>query len=406
MHSLRQIYKIGPGPSSSHTIGPKRSALLFLSEYPQVHHIKVTLFGSLSLTGKGHQTDSILMHTFAPIPTEIIFDRSFDPGHPNTLKIEGFTHDNQTLAHWTVHSVGGGDLVIPEYPKLIDQIHYYPENTLDEIKNILIASQSTLLDYIVAHEGHDVFDYLSTILNTMFASIERGIQTGGQLPGGLKLERMAQTIYTQSSSFRDFDSEKMLITSYAYAVSEENASGGEIVTAPTCGAAGIVPAVLYYFHHHLNTPREKSIQALAVASIFGNLVKTNASISGAQGGCQAEVGTACGMAAAAAAYLFDLPLDKIEYAAEVAIEHHLGLTCDPVLGLVQIPCIERNGAASLRAYDAALFAKFIGKHRKNRVSFDNVVRAMKETGDLLDMRLKETSLGGLAREISIGMHND
>lgn len=406
MHSLRQIYKVGPGPSSSHTIGPKRSALLFLSEYPHLHHIKVTLFGSLSLTGKGHQTDHILSRTFSPLPTEIVFDRSFDPGHPNTLVLEGLDSNNQSIAHWTVHSIGGGDLVIPEYPQLIDQIHFYKEHSLDEIKAVLQARELSLVDYVYENEGLDVKDYLSHVLDTMFSSIERGLQTGGQLPGGLRLERMAKIIYDESATVRDGDTEKMLMTSYAYAVSEENASGGEVVTAPTCGAAGIVPAVLYYFHHHLHTPREKLIDALAIASIFGNLVKTNASISGAQGGCQAEVGTACGMAAAAAAFMFDLPLDKIEYAAEVAIEHHLGLTCDPVLGLVQIPCIERNGAAALRAYDAALFAKFIGKHRKNRVSFDHVVHAMKETGDMLDMRLKETSLGGLASEITIGMHND
>lgn len=406
MLSLRQIYKTGPGPSSSHTIGPKRAALLFKASFPKVTQVRVTLFGSLSLTGKGHQTDQILVDTLAPLPTIIQFDRSFDPGHPNTLIIEGFDDTMNLLGKWTVHSIGGGDLKIPEVPDLIDGIEYYPQNTLEEIKTVITERQQTILDYIYAVEGPQIKEFLHSVLVTMFDSVERGLKKGSNLPGGLKLERMAKVIYDQSASFRDADSEKMVLTSYAYAVSEENASGGEVVTAPTCGAAGILPAVLYYFHHHLFIHDDKLIDALALASLFGNLVKTNASISGAQGGCQAEVGTACGMAAAAAAFLFDLPLEKIEYAAEVAIEHHLGLTCDPVLGLVQIPCIERNGAAALRAYDAALFAKFIGKHRKNRVSFDHVVRAMKETGDLLDFKLKETSLGGLARELSVGMHND
>lgn len=406
MLSIRQIYKIGPGPSSSHTIAPKRAASLYLAEYPSIRRVEITLFGSLSLTGKGHQTDVILQNTFAPIPTKITFDRTFNPNHPNTLTFLGYDQDDRPLPLWTVHSIGGGDLLIREKPDIIDSQDLYLETTMDQIKQRLSSDGISITDYIYRYEDNTFTDYLRSILSTMFKSIESGLSKKGILPGALKLERMAKIIHDQSEHEHTADAEKMIMTSYAYAVAEENASGGEIVTAPTCGAAGILPAVLLYFKNAHQATEQQLVDALAVAGLFGNLVKTNASISGAQGGCQAEVGTACGMAAAAAATLLSLPFDKVEYAAEVAIEHHLGLTCDPVLGLVQIPCIERNGAASLRAYDAALFAKFIGKHRANRVSFDSVVRAMKESGDLLDYKLKETSLGGLAREISIGMHND
>jgi L-serine dehydratase len=272
---------------------------------------------------------------------------------------------------------------------------------MSEIKKYLIDNNMSLVDYVYHFEDSNIKEFLHHILDKMFESIERGLNATGKLPGKLNLDRVAKSLYYHALNIEldkidNSERTKLLVSSYAYAVSEENASGGEIVTAPTCGSSGVLPASLYYFYKHQSRSKDELVDALAIAGIFGNLVKKNATISGAIGGCQAEIGTACSMAASAIAYLFGLNIDKIEYAAEVAMEHHLGLTCDPVKGYVQIPCIERNGVASLRAYDSALYAKHIGIFRKNRVSFDQVISTMASTGKDLNYQYKETSLGGLA----------
>lgn len=400
MESLRALYKIGPGPSSSHTIGPKVAASLFKQAFPLADRFEIRLYGSLSLTGKGHLTDVILHKTLAPILTKVIFTSTFIKKHPNAMDFIAYQNQNE-IGQWRVYSVGGGNIEI-EGKKSERQFRVYPQKNLREI---LMFMQAQHLDYVgyVCHYEPTVFPYLQEILDTMFACIERGLQTTGSIPGKLGLEKVASALHENAKkievdSFSGSERAKMLISAYAYAVSEENASGGEVVTAPTCGASGVLPAILYYFYQHKQATKTQLINALAVAGVFGNVVKTNATISGAKGGCQAEVGTACSMAAAAAAYLLGLTIEQIEYAAEVAMEHHLGLTCDPVQGYVQIPCIERNGAAALRAYDAALYGKHIAILRKNRISFDDVVQVMKITGKHLRKDYKETSLGGLAKQ--------
>ena len=399
MESLKELYKIGPGPSSSHTIGPQKAAKLFQQAYPQATHYVVYLYGSLALTGRGHLTDVVIQKTFEPIPASVEFRTNFLKHHPNGMDFFAYQNE-QLLGQWRVYSIGGGSIEIEGHkkdrPKTI-----YLEKDLRSINEFIAQHQ---LDYVsyVAHVEPEVFPYLQQALDAMFACVEKGLHSSGTIPGKLQLEKVAAKLYHNAQtitidSLGGSEQAKMLISAYAYAVSEENASGGEVVIAPTCGSAGVLPAILYFFYRQRNIAKAQLVNALAVAGIFGNVVKTNATISGAKGGCQAEIGTACAMAAAASAYLLGLRMEQIEYAAEVAMEHHLGLTCDPVDGYVQIPCIERNGAAALRAYDAALYGKYIGILRKNRISFDEVVQVMKETGKHLRKDYKETSLGGLAK---------
>lgn len=399
MESLRELYKIGPGPSSSHTIGPKLAAEAFQQAFPNADAFRVVLYGSLALTGRGHLSDKIIEKTFAPVASSVIFDTTFLKKHPNGMDFFAYSQQ-KLLGKWRVYSIGGGSILVDGNKQEVAK-KIYPEKNLREIMAYIQKNDMDFVDY-VDHYEKEVFVYLKHVLATMFACVEKGLEAEGIIPGRLQLEKVAARLYTNTMNMEfnaanSSERTKMLVSAYAYAVSEENASGGEVVTAPTCGAAGVLPAVLYYFHHHQNIDEARLINALAVAGVFGNVVKTNATISGAKGGCQAEIGTACSMAAAAAAYLLKLDLQQIEYAAEVAMEHHLGLTCDPVGGYVQIPCIERNGAAALRAYDAALYGKHIAILRKNRISFDDVVQVMKETGKHLHKDYKETSLGGLAK---------
>ena len=400
MKSLKELYKTGPGPSSSHTMGPQRASKLFKEEYPLADSFRVVLYGSLSATGRGHLTDFIIKETLKPFPVEIIFDESFLSEHPNGMKLFAFKCKEE-IGNWTVFSVGGGDIRVMELPEKHLSREIYPFNSTRGLFQFELDNKQSLLEVIFGLEDADLKPYLATILDTMFSCVSSGLSREGTLPGEMKLERVAKKLHLfilgDSNISDKAEIAKMLVASYAYAVSEENASGSTVVTAPTCGSCGIVPAILYYFYAHQNVEKEKLIEALAVAGIFGNIVKSNATISGAEGGCQAECGAACSMAAAAAAFLLGLNEEQIEYSAEVAIEHHLGLTCDPILGQVQIPCIERNAAMALRAYDCALFGKHIGKFRKNRISFDNVITVMKEAGDLLNPELKETSVGGLAK---------
>ncbi|MDR3214914.1 MAG: L-serine ammonia-lyase, iron-sulfur-dependent, subunit alpha [Bacilli bacterium] len=397
MQSLRELYKVGPGPSSSHTMGPQRAAKQFKEAYPNAHHIEVTLHGSLSLTGKGHLTDWIILQTITNIPTTILWDDTELPKHPNGMIFRAFEEDNTMMGEWIVYSVGGGTIVIEGMKDGGSLPEIYELNTLDEIVTYCRTNNLTYLNYIKEVEGNDIIDFLGDIFDHMITNVERGLNTEGVIPGSLKLERIGKRLLLKAlESKEEKEIEKLKILAYAYAMSEENASGGMVVTSPTCGAAGVIPAVMYFYYKDREISRDKLVESLAVGGLFGNLIKKNATISGAEGGCQAEVGTACAMAAAAVAYIHGATGKQVEHAAEIAIEHHLGLTCDPVEGYVQIPCIERNGQAALRAIDAAFTAKVVGAIKVNSVSFDTVVRTMKETGDDLKVEYRETALGGLA----------
>lgn len=398
MESITQLFKIGPGPSSSHTLGPKLAAERFQKTFPQAAHYVVDLFGSLSLTGKGHFTDAIIYATLKPTPTKVRFKSDFMAKHPNTMIFRAYDNQDALLGEWTIYSVGGGSIEIEGMPALVDQ-HVYDMNKFDDILLYCNAKKIALCDYVFEREP-DLATHLHDVLGAMFRSVERGLQQSGVLPGRLKFPRIAKTLHLQAQNCDDeIEKEKNFVSAYAFAVAEENASMGEVVTAPTMGSCGVIPAVLYYYYYHKNVSRTRLIRALATAGLFGNIIKTNATISGAEGGCQAEIGAACAMASAAIAYLNDLPNHLIGYAAEIGIEHHLGLTCDPVGGYVIIPCIERNGVGALRAIDAAHYAKFIGRIKNNFVSFDVVVRTMKETGQKIPIELRETSLGGLAMQV-------
>ncbi len=394
MESLRELYKVGSGPSSSHTIGPERACLLFREKNPTADAFRVTLFGSLAKTGRGHGTDSIIRKTMAPIPCEIIFDtETEDIPHPNTLDLDAIK-DGETVDSLRVMSVGGGRIQLAgeelHKPKI-----YYDLKTFDEIRAYCETNDMRLWQFAESFEGPDFWDYMADIWEAMKVCIKRGLADEGVLPGGLDVQKKANYLYHRRSLGESSETrENRLVCSYAFAVSEQNAAGEKIVTAPTCGASGVLPAVLYYEQHKNGFEDAEILRALATGGIIGNLIKTNASISGAECGCQAEIGTACAMAAAALGELFSLSLDKIEYAAEIAIEHHLGLTCDPICGLVQIPCIERNAVAAMRAINAVTLSDFLCDTRK--ISFDKVVRAMMETGRDMSTLYKETSEGGLA----------
>ncbi|MBO5286921.1 MAG: L-serine ammonia-lyase [Clostridia bacterium] len=398
MQSLRELYKIGRGPSSSHTMGPERAIKAIKNEFPQADFFKITLFGSLALTGKGHGTDRIIKETLEPIRCEIIFDKSSPCDfHPNTMDVEAFLGE-VSLGKKRIYSVGGGSIVFDGLPPEDAQIKadVYPHNTFTGIAQYCAKKNIRIWEYVLECEGEEIFDYLDRVWEVMKSSINDGLTTKGILPGGLNTLRRAQILYNQRHIDESAQTkENRLVCSYAFAVSEQNASGGTIVTAPTCGACGVVPSVLKYYQDTKGFSDKDIVKALATAGIIGNLIKTNASISGAECGCQAEIGSACCMASAGLAELFEMGLGQIEYAAEVAMEHHLGLTCDPIGGLVQIPCIERNAVAAMRAINALSLANFLTDSRK--ISFDLVVKVMYETGKNLLSDYRETSSGGLAK---------
>lgn len=397
MESLRELYKIGVGPSSSHTMGPQRAAMKIKETYPGATYYEVYLHGSLALTGKGHLTDYIIEDVLGKENVKIHFVSEALPKHPNGMIFEVY-QDKQLLDKITVYSVGGGALMF-DNSDLQPSKQVYPHNNLTEILEYCDRQGINLYHYTLEYEDENFKAYLFEVLDAMFSCVESGLSTTGVIPGRLGLKRVAKAMFQQAiNTRRSGERDRLLVSSYAYAVSEENASGHQIVTAPTCGASGVLPAVLYYCYKQLEIPRKELIKALAVAGIFGNVIKTNATISGADGGCQAEIGSACAMAAAAYGWILELNNNLIQYAGEMGLEHNLGLTCDPVGGYVQIPCIERNGFGALRAMDAAMYAKQLGYLRKNKVSFDAVVRVMKETGKDLNSAYKETSLGGLAKE--------
>ena len=399
MESLREIFRIGKGPSSSHTMGPQRAAIIFAERHPEAARFEVTLYGSLAATGKGHMTDKAIIDVLKQIaPVEIVWKPSvFLPYHPNGMLFRAYNNSQDLLDEWTVYSVGGGAL--SEGKATDDYFHkesVYDLHTLKDIQTWCEHHGRGYWEYVKHCEGDDLWDYLREVWKTMQAAVERGLDSEGALPGPLNLARKAPNYYIKARGYKPSLQSRGMVYSYALAVSEENASGGTIVTAPTCGACGVVPAVLYHLSKGHDFSETKILHALATAGLFGNIVKYNASISGAEVGCQGEVGVACAMASAASCQLFGGSPSQIEYAAEMGLEHHLGMTCDPVCGLVQIPCIERNAFAACRALDAQLYASFSdGSHR---VSFDRVVEVMKQTGHDIPSLYKETSAGGLAKD--------
>ena len=392
MQSIRYIFKKGHGPSSSHTMGPAKSVEIMLERYKKADFFKVVLYGSLALTGKGHLTDKVILETLGAEKTKIIFnyDEVFKY-HPNAMKFKAYDEDGNRIDKWLVFSVGGGELKELNEPRDVSLKEIYFERNMAEILEYCNDDNINLVEYIDKHENLN--EYLEYVWRVMESTIIKGLDTTGVLPGKLQVRRKANEFYEQ---YKKKQMSEAYLYATALAVSEENASGGMVVTAPTCGASGVLPAVLCYAKKIHNKTDKEIIDALKVAGLIGLLAKCNASISGAEVGCQGEVGVACSMAAAAYAYLFGASNEQIEYAAEIALEHHLGLTCDPVNGEVQIPCIERNAIASTKAIDAAKYALLTdGKHY---ISLDYAFSTMKETGLDLSFKYKETSKGGLAKK--------
>ena len=396
MFSLRELYKIGKGPSSSHTMGPYRAAQLFAARHADAARFEVTLYGSLAATGKGHMTDVAITQALEPIaPVNILWQPfHFLEYHPNGMLFKSIEADDTVSEEWTVYSIGGGALSEGTDKEMSVSGDVYKMNTLSEIIEWCDTNGRQLWEYVDLCEGPGIWDYLQEIWEAMKASVERGLNAEGRLPGPLNLSRKAAVYYVKALGYQPNLRSRGLVFAYALAVSEENASGGIIVTAPTCGSSGVIPGVLYHLAKGHAFSDTKILHALATAGLIGNVVKQNASISGAEVGCQGAVGVACAMAAAAACQLFGGSVYQIEYAAEMGLEHHLGMTCDPVCGLVQIPCIERNAFAACRALDSNVYSSFSdGRHR---ISFDHVVEVMKQTGKDLPSLYKETSAGGLA----------
>ena len=397
MKSIRDLYKIGKGPSSSHTIGPERAAHLLKERHPDADRYTVVLYGSLSKTGQGHGTDRVLHTVLSPTPTEIIF--SDEPmgqiyTHPNTMDLYAW-HGEERSPRLRVESIGGGDILVAGQPD-VEPPEVYPENSFAEILDFCRLRSLRLWEYVEVNEGPEVWDFLDGIWQAMKRSIDEGLAATGILPGGLRVERKAKYLYEQTVE-NEFAAlrECRIVSAYAYAVSEQNADCGTIVTAPTCGACGVLPATLRYMQERRGNSDEEVLHALAVAGLIGSLIKRNASISGAECGCQAEIGSACAMASAALCVLCGLNTAQTQYAAEIALEHHLGLTCDPICGLVQIPCIERNAVAAMRALNCLNLAFLLADTQ--RITFDMVVKSMYDTGIHLARQYRETSEGGLAK---------
>ena len=395
MKSLRELYRIGLGPSSSHTMGPRFAALAFKPLTAGASRVRITLYGSLAATGRGHLTDVAVGEPFAPLPVEILWRPQENlPRHPNGLRLEALAEDHTVLAERVVYSVGGGAL-LDENGESVGVSDVYPYVSMQEVLTHCEAGNLQFWEVVGQHEGATVWTFLSGIWQAMRRAIERGLEAEGRLPGTLNVARKASSYNIRGQALSGHFGQTARLFSYALAVSEENAGGGEIVTAPTCGACGVLPAVLFFLQQQANLSDDKIVRALATAGLIGNLVKRNASISGAEVGCQGEVGTACAMAAGAAAKLLGGSIRQIEYAAEMGLEHHLGLTCDPIGGYVQIPCIERNAIAAVRAVDCAAYALLSdGQHI---ISFDEVVRTMYETGRDMHSDYRETAVGGLAK---------
>ncbi len=395
MESIREIFRIGSGPSSSHTIGPRKAAERFKHENPGAHAMRLTLYGSLAATGKGHLTDAAVIQAFDPVPVEILWEPLQTlPDHPNGMRFEALDESGAVTATWRAYSPGGGK-VMGEGERA-SHVSVYPLKSMDEILHYCTQHGIAFWEYVEQCEGPEIWDYLHEVRQAMWDSIERGIHAEGTLPGGLGLARKAWIFYRKVKlTGTNLAQPEGFLPAYALAVAEENAAGGTIVTAPTCGSSGVLPAVLKHVQENVGCNEASVLRGLATAGLIGTLIKYNASISGAEVGCQGEIGAACAMAAAAATQMLGGTVRQIEYAAEMGLEHHLGLTCDPVDGLVQIPCIERNVFAAARAMTCASYANFSdGSHR---VSFDEVVEVMKQTGHDLPSLYRETSFGGLAK---------
>lgn len=395
MESIKKLYKIGNGPSSSHTMGPLKAAEIFASRHPRASRFEVTLYGSLAATGKGHLTDAAILKALTAVaPTSINWKPdTVLPFHTNGMTFVAYDANGESSEPWTVYSVGGGDIV-EEGQSCLPAANIYELSKIKDIQAYCEKTGKSYWEYVEDNEGPEIWDYLAEVWKVMKEAVERGIEAEGVLPGGLGVRRKAVSYYVHAAGYSSSLKSRGLVYAYALAVSEENAAGGRIVTAPTCGSCGIVPAVLYHLYTSKGFSEKRILRALATAGLFGNVVKHNASVSGAEVGCQGEVGVACAMAAAAASQLFGGTPAQIEYSAEMGLEHHLGLTCDPVCGLVQIPCIERNAYAAARALDANLYAAFSdGRHS---VDFDRIVEVMKQTGHDIPSLYKETAMGGLA----------
>lgn len=395
MKSLRYLYRIGRGPSSSHTIGPSRIAEYLKNKYTNLKSVEVKLYGSLALTGKGHLTDVAIVDAFSPIPCNIVFDINEKVEFPNTMDVI-LTLENGEIITKRCESIGGGAVRIEGEPEE-QEVDVYPEKNFAEISAVCKKNNWSLVDYVRHYEGEEIFDYLKEVNRVMTAAINRGLGTTGVLPGKLKLKRRAnEFLISKYDNESEVGMAYRTVMAYSFATAEENAAGGLIVTAPTCGSAATLPAVLKFYEDQYKRSLKEAVNALAVAGVIGNVVKQNGSISGAEAGCQAEIGTACSMAAAAYAYLKRLDLDQIECAAEVAMEHSLGSTCDPVMGYVQIPCIERNVVASNRAITAVRLAEYATD--THTISFDTIVQTMLDTGKDLNSKYRETAAGGLAKD--------
>jgi L-serine dehydratase len=395
--SLTKIFRTGNGPSSSHTMGPERAARIFKKRYPEAAGFRAVLYGSLAATGKGHLTDIAIKKVFGDKLNLFWEPEKKLPHHPNGMKFYALDKKGIEVSKAVFYSTGGG--AISESGEKDTGREIYHLNSLEKIILFCRKEKLSFHEYVFLHEDKSILPYLIYIWKTMQNSIEAGLEKDGILPGTLKLKRRAKSVMKHSKSNRTaiFFSGTGHLTGYALAVAEENAGGGKIVTAPTCGACGVVPAVLKYLQKMMGYKDREIMNALATAGLIGNLVKQNASISGAEAGCQAEIGTACAMAAAAATQILGGDLNQIEYAAEMGIEHHLGLTCDPVYGLVQIPCIERNAFAANRALNCAHYA--LATDGIHHIPFDDVVHVMIETGNNMSALYKETSKGGLAEKV-------
>lgn len=396
MKSIKEVFKIGRGPSSSHTMGPERAARLFREEHPDAEAYEVRLYGSLSKTGKGHGTDRVLYETLAPVLTKVLFCEETPAGvtHPNTMDFSAL-RGGEVYDRMRALSIGGGDIRIEGRPET-DTPEVYPENSFAEVAEFCTFRSLDLAEYVELTEGKEIRAYLHTVWEQMKETIREGLQAEGLLPGPLKVERKAKILYEfEPEHDHPQVRECRLISAYAFATSEQNADCGTVVTAPTCGSCGVLPSAFLYVQEQRNLTDDQIVSGLEVAGLIGNLIKRNASVSGAECGCQAEIGSACAMAAAGLDYLYGLSTNQIQYAAEIALEHHLGLTCDPILGLVQVPCIERNAVAAMRAMNSCNLSYFLSDTQ--RISFDIAVRTMYETGTSMNRRFLETSEGGLAK---------